>query len=94
MIEYPPTLRVARRSRSDQASRQKAKAAGLLRYEGDPCVRCGEKTRNVSQGKCVACMSLKRAQRYVRDRDLAQTNREWSIDEKRTYWLTKAWRAA
>jgi hypothetical protein len=41
--------------------RNLARAAGLKRYEGDPCPTCGHVTRYVSGCQCVNCLlNLKR----------------------------------
>ena len=40
--------------------RLRAKAAGLKRYEGLPCINCGGTTRLVSSQECVVCKQAKK----------------------------------
>lgn len=40
--------------------RLRAKAAGLTRYEGLPCINCGGTTRFVSSQACVPCKQAKK----------------------------------
>lgn len=43
-----------------KANRLQAELAGLTRYEGRPCYRCGGTTRTIHKNRCVVCNRNKR----------------------------------
>lgn len=45
-------------------ARQAAKAAGLARYEGAPCGRCGGTERDVCSRHCWACELVRQRKAY------------------------------
>ena len=60
LIGGRPTTLAGRKARTDAerawvAARAAARAAGLTRYEGRPCKKCGTTTRWSCRARCVVC---------------------------------------